>query len=84
MILFPFGTYRFMQCQYWMWDYIPDATRRYCLWVSLALYVAMWSLNIYWYKLILTGVLKMLGIIKASDKSKKSDSAKVDEGKKKD
>ena len=33
----------------------------------------MFALNVYWYKLIIVGMLKMFGIIKSKPKDKKKD-----------
>jgi len=38
--------------------------------ITIILYVAMFAINIYWYKLIIVGLLKMLGIIKSKPRKK--------------
>lgn len=67
MCLFPFGIYLFFMTWYYSFDYV-DSQKHICLGISTSLYIVMLILNIYWYQLILKGLLKMLGCIKVNKK----------------
>ena len=67
IFLFPVFTYKLVLSLYYSWDLLNTA-RRICGIFAFGMYTWMWALNLIWYKLILTGVAKMLGIIsKSSD-----------------
>jgi len=59
MALFPFGVYKKMMVIYYADPYWSDM-RRFKLQCSFALYIAMYLLNIYWYTLIVKGLMKMI------------------------
>lgn len=75
MMLYPYGTYNLIKMQYYSWDY-NTLFRRKLLFGTIFEYVAMFALNVYWYKLILVGLLKMLGIMKSKPKKKVEDAKK--------
>ena len=74
MVLFPYGTYVMIMTQYYAWNYSDDARRIY-LSIAIIEYIMMFALNVYWYKLIIVGMLKLFGVIEVKPKDKK-----VDEG----
>ena len=69
MILYPYGIYVLVKMQYYSWDYNTQMRRQF-LFITIFEYVAMFALNIYWYKLILVGLLKMFGVIESKSKKK--------------
>jgi hypothetical protein len=70
MCLFPWATARLVYGAYYIWDLIP-LWRKVCAVISVCQYLMMWALNTYWYKLILVGLFKLLGIIKSKPKVNK-------------
>lgn len=64
MFLYPYGTYILIKIQYYGWPYTTQFKKN-CLWVTIVEYLAMFALNVYWYKLIVVGLLKMIGIMES-------------------
>ena len=58
-----------IKIQYYSWQY-NTPLRRTFMFITLVEYVAMFLLNVYWYKLIIVGLLKMLGIMKSKPRKK--------------
>jgi len=69
MLLYPYGFYHVIKIQYYSWQYNTLLRRNFMI-ITIILYVAMFAINIYWYKLIIVGLLKMLGIIKSKPRKK--------------
>lgn len=67
MFLYPYGTLHMIKIQYYSWQYNTPLRRNY-MFFTLVEYVLMFLLNVYWYKLIIVGLLKMVGIIKSKPK----------------
>jgi hypothetical protein len=70
MCLFPYMTYNLALTLYYAYDYL-EWYRKVTGAISLFFFLLMWALNTYWYKLIVVGLLKLLGIIKVDPKKKK-------------
>ena len=71
--LFPYGTYKMLMNMYYAWNKTSNVALGMYIFM-LTEYIAMFGLNLYWYKLILKGLFIALGIPK-----KKSKAAKIGE-----
>lgn len=61
--LFPYGTYKMFMNIYYAWNKTSNVALGMYIFM-LAEYIAMFGLNLYWYKLILKGLFIALGITK--------------------
>ena len=61
--LFPYGTYKMFLKIYYAWSKTTNIAIGMYIFM-LTEYIIMFGLNLYWYKLILKGLFKALGITK--------------------
>lgn len=69
MFLYPYGILYMIKIQYYSWQYNTPIRRTY-MFITMTEYVLMFLLNVYWYKLIIVGLLKALGIMKSKPRKK--------------
>jgi len=68
-MFFPVATRMLISSTWYSWGRVIPI-RSYMSVITVIFFLAMWVLNMYWYILVVKGLLRLLGITKGSSKKK--------------